>query len=262
MKKILTSLVMLKHSIDRILAFIIHPHDEEILPRPDISQGELWSLLKMENTQVGRWWKELYPIAVRQFPELRFVEPEELPLTMMVVGPWQMHDLPKLHKLSLLLPEEPINTDFSLSYFGPYKQWLALELKSAPSSWGKAIIQAKYDIQREGLMKPTPYAHDFKAHISLATPRSTPLPPRQSTQPPTQEERKALRRFKRFLDPYVDLLKLTLTPEEARKIAAFWLTSATRPADYHTYIPLEDWLHFYIPDYKERLRNRQTRFAS
>ena len=257
MKKLTSSLTNLKDLLHRFVTFFAH-HEQKKLPSQalhkkqnqsqSLNNGELWSLLKMEHTSLGIWWKGLYPEVTKRFPKLRFVHPEELHLTMMIVGSWNVTDLPKLQQLSLKIPKERIVTDLHLSLMGPFQQWLALELDQVPNDWKQAVVDAKKEIVRLGLIKPSPYDNEFRAHVSIATPWSTPEPPIASSTPLTKEEKKALRDFQKFLKTKSCPPSLMLSPKELSECSSFWLTSATRPPDYHTYIPLNDWLKFYMPE--------------
>jgi 2'-5' RNA ligase len=208
-----------------------------------VNNGQLFSLIEIKNTDVGNWWAKLYPEAKKQFPSLNFVAPEDLHVTLLIIGPWKMEDLPELQQLALVYPRNGIDTSFQLSLFGADKEWLVLEFLRLSPQWVNSVTRAKEKLNREHLSQPTPYDHAFKAHISLAE------APLKQKQDPVKNiyDTKVLIDFQLWLYQNMHDLSLKLTSQEVKDKTVFWLYSATRPADYSTYIPLSDWLRIYFP---------------
>jgi peptidylprolyl isomerase len=180
---------------------------EKKIARENAKRGALFTAIQLEDSELGKRWRNVRAEAEKEFPGLKLASPADLHLTVVYVGPkWSAKDLPELKRLAVVAPTGSGRYRLVPAEMGEKHQIMALELKAIPAAWGARIASAKANLNKLGLKDADPFDAVFRAHISLAEAKNI--------DDPTVSYLLELAKFREWMEKRLELgsLKMELSP--------------------------------------------------
>jgi 2'-5' RNA ligase len=195
------------------------------------ARGNLFAAFLFGETELGRRWAVLRPVAETLFPALKMKAVSDLHVTFVYIGAgWRNEDLSRLRQfMKEAAPAMVMPLRAGLTRFGRNGRVVAVELTGAPEAFLARVAALKAELNAAGLKKPEAYDSAYRPHVTLAEARES---------PPTEEQARQLEAFREWaagrLDPAT--LELSLGPALPLRLL---LVDADRPSLIPEYVPVE-----------------------
>jgi 2'-5' RNA ligase len=200
-----------------------------------VKRGNLFSAIRLADSDLGRQWASLRGQAAARFPDLRLARTEDLHITVVYIGAgWRDEDLGALRARMRVVPAATARLTPEVVRMGRNGQVVAVEQLGAPQAWTDSVLAAKAALNRLALKQADAYDTSFRTHVTLAEARH---------HPPSASDSTALADFAAWIAAKVaaDPAKFSVEVGPRTRVALL-LAGATRPEGSPEYVTVEEFL--------------------